>query len=273
MPHPVKTPSGAFEWYPEQQLGEAGRDGAVYVGAVCATGEPVAVKVLSARHCSSRWSETSREGQFLAAIAAAQAADSKSLSGLGHLVLPRAVEQASGLRGRVCIVMDLLPEGDMLKRTVSVAKPGFKAFSEEETAVLVGQLVQAVDAMHQLGFAHCDIKLDNIMSSSPGCKLADFGLVRHCRHMTRQHHLPRRPPPQHVDFYGPEMYTSYCWDAKRFDSWGIGACTASLLTGERHCWFSIAPVRAFQPLQPMSQPAQFPTDTGQSRGRGQPACH
>lgn len=52
-------------------------------------------------------------------------------------------------------------------------------FSEAETRFYISQLVEAVHAVHRLGFIHRDIKPDNIVLTKTGhIKLIDCGLCK-----------------------------------------------------------------------------------------------
>lgn len=74
----------------------------------------------------------------------------------------------------VYLVMDYLPGGDLMtllmKRDI---------LSEEEARFYSAEAVCAIEALHQLGFAHRDIKPDNLLLDRDGhLRLADLGLAK-----------------------------------------------------------------------------------------------
>ncbi|KAH7320586.1 kinase-like domain-containing protein [Stachybotrys elegans] len=80
----------------------------------------------------------------------------------------------------VCLVMEYLPQGDLY--TFLRDRP---ALDEGESQQVISQVLQGLSMMHDAGFAHRDIKPQNILiqrcptSTSPGSwwiKLADFGI-------------------------------------------------------------------------------------------------
>lgn len=70
------------------------------------------------------------------------------------------------------LLMEFLPGGDLM--TLLINKD---IFSEEMTRFYVAELVLAIESVHKLGFAHRDIKPDNVLLDAKGhVKLTDFGL-------------------------------------------------------------------------------------------------
>ncbi|KAF7292458.1 AGC/NDR protein kinase [Mycena chlorophos] len=70
------------------------------------------------------------------------------------------------------LVMEFLPGGDLMTMLIK-----YDTFSEDVTRFYMAECVLAIDAVHQLGFIHRDIKPDNILIDKNGhVKLSDFGL-------------------------------------------------------------------------------------------------
>jgi serine/threonine protein kinase len=215
------TPSKQFEYDSARVLGEPGRDGTVYRGRCLSTGKEVAVKCLAPARCKPAYNDSTAEGRMLASLDGAPA----GTKGFDRLLKPLAVEQ--GEDRSVFLVLPLCAQGDLLARTVELGK-----MTENNAAKATRDLLLAVSCLHKLGWAHCDIKLDNCLCDDEGrLVLGDFGLVR-LAGVSRQSTLPSPPRKGIVDFYAPELYSSYSFDTCKFDAWGVGACCASLLTGE-----------------------------------------
>ncbi|KAF3816248.1 hypothetical protein GH733_014421 [Mirounga leonina] len=91
------------------------------------------------------------------------------------------------------LIMEFLPGGDMM--TLLMKKD---TLTEEETQFYISETVLAIDAIHQLGFIHRDIKPDNLLLDAKGhVKLSDFGL---CTGLKKAHrtefyrNLTHNPP-------------------------------------------------------------------------------
>ncbi|KAH7098485.1 AGC/NDR protein kinase [Auriculariales sp. MPI-PUGE-AT-0066] len=70
------------------------------------------------------------------------------------------------------LVMEFLPGGDLMTILIK-----YDNFSEDITRFYMAELVLAIEAVHNLGFIHRDIKPDNILIDKDGhIKLSDFGL-------------------------------------------------------------------------------------------------
>ncbi|KAJ3272196.1 Tau-tubulin kinase 2 [Terramyces sp. JEL0728] len=116
-------------------------------------------------------------------------------------------------------------------------RPGSK-FSMHTTAILGKQMVRAIEAVHNCGILHRDVKPGNFClgitndSTRPPCLLIDFGLSR--RYVTTSGEL--RPPRDNAGFRGTARYASIAAhqgkDLGRVDDlWSLFYMTVEFLTG------------------------------------------
>lgn len=74
----------------------------------------------------------------------------------------------------VYLVMDYVPGGDMMGLFMRL-----DTLPEQEARFYAAQTVQAIESLHRLGYAHRDIKPDNLLLDANGhLKLADLGLAK-----------------------------------------------------------------------------------------------
>ncbi|KAF8351434.1 kinase-like domain-containing protein [Amanita rubescens] len=70
------------------------------------------------------------------------------------------------------LIMEFLPGGDLMTMLIK-----YDTFSEDVTRFYIAECVLAIEAVHNLGFIHRDIKPDNVLVDKDGhIKLSDFGL-------------------------------------------------------------------------------------------------
>ncbi|KAG6381686.1 kinase-like domain-containing protein [Boletus reticuloceps] len=70
------------------------------------------------------------------------------------------------------LIMEFLPGGDLMTMLMK-----YDVFSEDVTRFYIAECILAIEAVHDLGYIHRDIKPDNILIDKNGhLKLSDFGL-------------------------------------------------------------------------------------------------
>ncbi|KAL0064364.1 Serine/threonine-protein kinase [Marasmius tenuissimus] len=70
------------------------------------------------------------------------------------------------------LIMEFLPGGDLMTMLMK-----YDVFSEDVTRFYMAECILAIEAVHNLGYIHRDIKPDNVLIDKNGhLKLSDFGL-------------------------------------------------------------------------------------------------
>jgi serine/threonine protein kinase len=145
--------------YP-RPIGRGGM-GQIYLADDRELGRKVAIKVLDDRFAGN---EQLRERFKREALAAAR------LSGHPHVVTIFDVGES---QGRPFIVMEYLPGGTLGDRTRQGPVEPAEALS------WLGQIAEALDAAHELGVVHRDVKPPNLLFDARGeLVVADFGIAR-----------------------------------------------------------------------------------------------
>lgn len=129
---------------------------------------------------------------------------------------------------QVCLVFPFFSGGEMYDEVVENG-----AFSEEEAKTFMKRIVPALKSLHESGFVHRDIKLENILLSEGSTRqdrlktaaLTDFG---YAKHLSDKDSFSN--PAGTFGYVAPEVlstrkYTSAC------DVWSLGAVLFSSIAG------------------------------------------
>jgi len=72
------------------------------------------------------------------------------------------------------LVMEYLPGGDLMNLLIKK-----DILTEDDSRFYIGELVLAIESVHQIGYIHRDLKPDNVLLDKDGhIKLTDFGLCK-----------------------------------------------------------------------------------------------
>ncbi|KAM0949296.1 putative protein kinase CAMK-CDPK family [Dioscorea sansibarensis] len=148
----------------DYEIGEEigrGRFGAVFRCFAVDSGEALAVKTIDKTQLTDPTDRQLVEREAKITLLAA--------AGNPHIVQIHAVHEDES---SIHLVLDLLPGPDLFERISGRGGP----IPEPEAAAIIAQLMEALNACHQRGIAHRDVKPDNVMFDSLGrLRLVDFG--------------------------------------------------------------------------------------------------
>ena len=123
------------------------------------------------------------------------------------------------------VVMEYLKGGNLLDKIISLSK-----FSENQAAMIINQIMLAVNYMHKQNMSHRDLKHENLMclsedSEDLNVKLTDFGFAtffdpKHKMNLSLGSPL----------YMAPELVMEAEYDQK-VDVWSLGCIVYILLSG------------------------------------------
>ncbi len=200
-----------LRWRPIARLG-AGGMGEVWEVEHAELGRRAALKVLLPHH----------EGR--AELADRLRDEAKTLARLRHRAIPDVLDLGETGDGRPYFVMQLVRGRDArseLGRLAVVAVP---------TAVRwMAEVLDALEVVHEAGFVHRDVKLDNVIIDESGApSLVDFGVALHVESMLRR--TGRGLLVGTPRTMSPEQHALIDVD-HRADIYSAGLCLFELLTG------------------------------------------
>ncbi|KAF2094999.1 Pkinase-domain-containing protein, partial [Rhizodiscina lignyota] len=256
-----------------QALGMGGH-GAVFAAVHRRTGRQVACKVVDLR-CQLDENDTDpqppiiQNEHFSTSESRNQKRISKAnklfkefqvLQDIDHPNIVR-LEKAFWTTNSIYIFQELLPGGDLFSFIEARGGP----FEEAEAAILVLQILKALDFLHTRGIVHRDLKPDNILLSSPlpnaRVVLTDFGHARHLPESNEDNCIERPFKRQRMtsvvgtfEYCAPEVHKrnplfpeeGY---SKAIDIWSLGCITFLLLSGEQPFVNHRDPLFRVDPLQ------------------------
>jgi len=189
--------------------------------------------------------------------------DADPLLGLAHLGSPNILKiytpQVLGpLPGKqyaiVCEYIDGISLGQMLEYFFRYPDSGVSWRNETSYRIIIKQLLEGLVAIHSNGWAHRDIKPDNIMITRDGIvKLIDFGHAVNSPQISFNSHPCGTP-----NWWAPEMMTQQTYDPKKSDIFSAGLIASCLFTQTTSNVFTGNRGRHYDPLlSPSKAPSHW----------------
>ena len=193
-------------WYKSRKraLGD-GFSGVVRLAEHKATGARVAVKVVRKR---------SLEEYGL------QMTELDVLRRVDHPFIARLLYERE-LDDSFVLVSEFCPHGELFDLVMNAPPSGLEHSLIQR---IMGQLLQAVEYLHAIGWCHRDLKLENVMIRGTRVKLIDFGFAARCE--TPLGNMCGSP-----EYSAPELFISESYMGKPADIWSLGVMTYMLVTG------------------------------------------
>ncbi|ACO53453.1 PK-1 [Euproctis pseudoconspersa nucleopolyhedrovirus] len=124
------------------------------------------------------------------------------------------------LRGHL-LIMDFIKEGDLFDLMKNEPH-----LTEDQIKLMVMQLVDALNALHNHKLIHNDVKLENVLcNSNMHIFLCDYGL---CKHIGTESVYDGT-----LDYFSPEKINKLTYDT-HFDWWAVGVLTFELMSYQDH---------------------------------------
>uniref|UniRef100_A0A0N4Z9Y1 Rho-associated protein kinase let-502 n=1 Tax=Parastrongyloides trichosuri TaxID=131310 RepID=A0A0N4Z9Y1_PARTI len=152
------------------------------------------------------------------------------------------------------MAMEYMPGGDLVSLMQSFE------ISEKWARFYLAEVCLALDAIHQMGYIHRDVKPDNMLISASGhIKLADFGT---CIKMNSDGIVISSTAVGTPDYISPEILQSNGMEkeyGKEVDFWSVGVFFYELLIGETP-FYADALVQTYSRILNYENELKFPGD-------------
>jgi serine/threonine-protein kinase len=217
---------GTFEM--RALLGRGGM-GEVYRAHDTRLGRDVAIKVLPPEFTAdpSRVASLEREARVVAALSHP------------HIGAIHGLEDSGGVRGLVLELVEGQTLAQKLTEASTASPPGLRL---KEALTIARQIADALDAAHEKGITHRDLKPGNIKVTPEGVvKLLDFGIAKVVTGDNRTLNLTQAPTAAHATgsglivgtaaYMSPEQARGKSVD-RRTDIWAFGCVLYEMLSGK-----------------------------------------
>lgn len=124
----------------------------------------------------------------------------------------------------IYLVLELLDGGELLRRINQT-----RSFTESQARHYFRQMAEAVAWMHGRGYAHCDLKPENMLFDGPSSehlKLIDFGFAKSIENNNCL------PPAGTIGYAAPEVFEGRSYALESSDLWSLGVVLYTMLCGQ-----------------------------------------
>ncbi|NVB84617.1 MAG: protein kinase [Kofleriaceae bacterium] len=191
--------------------------GCVYEGVHGENGSRVAVKVMAERFAH----DAELTARFLG--------EARAVNLIHHENIVRVIDLVQLDGGRPVIVMELV-DGITLRDAIAAQRLSIRGVVE-----LLGEVLSALAAAHEIGVIHRDLKPDNILVTPRGhAKVLDFGIAKLLRPLP-DHDVPRTRTGVLLgtpEYMSPEQISGGAAD-ERADLYAMGVVLFEAVTGRR----------------------------------------
>ncbi|KAL5964835.1 hypothetical protein TSMEX_007418 [Taenia solium] len=156
----------------------------------------------------------------------------------------------------IYLCMEYMPGGDLYYWLEY-----YDTFTEEQARFYLAETVLALEALHELGYIHRDLKPDNMLLDAQGhLKLADFGS---CVRLDSQGRYFCSSPIGTPDYISPEMLNCQSkagYIGPACDWWALGVIAFEMLFGET-AFYGQSLVETYSRILGYEKSLKIPTDT------------
>lgn len=143
----------------------------------------------------------------------------RALGGHNHIM---GLRDEINFDGYLYMIFDYCARGELYE-IVSSANGG--KLSAATTRKYMAQIAQGVQFMHQNGYAHRDLSLENVLVTEDDmCKVCDFGLAAPANKMNNE-------TVGKMFYMAPEVLAGESYDPKKADVWSLGVMLFIMLLG------------------------------------------
>nr|CCA21302.1 protein kinase putative [Albugo laibachii Nc14] len=145
----------------------------------------------------------------------------KALNGHGHENVIRMLDEIEH-DGYLYIVLEFCARGELFDVIQSSAEGRLDTM---DAARYFRQIINGVRYLHQSGYAHRDLSLENVLlTDDDECKICDFGLASPAQSACSE-------PVGKAFYMAPEMIQGRYYDPIKADIWSLGIMLFIMLTG------------------------------------------